>query len=54
MPGAAAMTVREAAAYYASLGIRVIPLHGIENGRCTCGKQTMRQDTSPVSIPSEV
>jgi hypothetical protein len=32
------MTVREAAAYYAALGIRVIPLHGIKNGRCTCGK----------------
>ena len=28
----------EAARLYARLGIRVLPVHGIRNGRCTCGK----------------
>lgn len=30
-------TLLDAALYYASLGWKVIPLHNIENGKCTCG-----------------
>jgi hypothetical protein len=30
-------STREMAAWYASLGIRVLPLHGIVGGKCTCG-----------------
>jgi hypothetical protein len=36
MPASRTST-REMAAWYASLGIRVLPLHGIVGGKCTCG-----------------
>ncbi len=42
-------TVTEAAVMYAALGFQVVPLHGVVDGRCTCGPTCTGPGKHPIS-----